>query len=169
MELFWLEQLLVKSCSCTQDLWEFVRWLSSSITLVLWRYEPVLFGFFSNKDWTNKAFKMWWWYVNYLAQEQIQSTQPAPTCCLDFNTTALKNWGQTRISSANESFLPGVRAGRGKQALCVILLQHRKGLIAVGEHQTDAPGKERFSYHLQKSCLFQDSLINPEQVDHSDK
>jgi len=78
MKLFWLEKLLEKSYLYTQKLLRLTSLLSYSVTLILWRYEPVLFGFFQQKEGTNQAGPSPWWYVNYLAQQQMQSTHRCP-------------------------------------------------------------------------------------------
>lgn len=103
MKLFWQEKLLVKSCSCTQDLWELTSPLSYSVMLVLWRYGPVLFGFFQQRRNKPSLYKHMMIY-NLLGTTADTELPLAPkgsqTCWPDF--TILKNCGQTHISAANE-------------------------------------------------------------------
>lgn len=153
MKLLWLEKLLVKSCSCTQDLWELTSPLSYSVMLVLWRYEPVLFVFFQQRRNKPSLYKHMMIY-NLLGTTADTELPSAPRAARpagqtsQFWRTVGRPTSQQLMSTRRGEVGWGTRHFRG------IPLQHRKSFIVVSEHQTHVLGKAHFSYYLQKSCLF---------------
>lgn len=92
-----------------------------------------------------------WWFGNYLAQQQMQST---PWCPGQPDLLARL---QHKLLEELRAPLREVRMRN--RYFHMILLLHKEGFIVISEHQTD--GENTFFYCLQKSCLFWDSWTNP--------